>query len=430
MPAPVVNQVQAHSTSITVPATTAGNCAVVGFTSFSTVAPTITSVDLGTSGSPSAHPMTQRQAEIYLLTGDYVGAWIYELADIPAGQTLVTITGTNLDLTAGSGGAEYYEFSTVLTAGEIDGAGNNGHGNTATFSSGATGTLSQSGDIVYGFATTEGGMSTGSPGAPWINTIDTSGFFLSGYLVDATTATETYSGSCTSGQWVAVIIALKTGSGINVNLPVAQVNVAAYPLQPSVSINLPVAIVGIAAYPVSPKTPLTVALPVTLVSEHAYPLTPVTGTGVTLPAAQVGMAAYPLSPVFSTSALVISIVPNTCQDPLEGVTCAPGLGFWGDTGVGVYYQSNLAQVEAAQLFGGGEGIITLIAGADPGGDPAATMQLQTEPLGEGALTFTNITTFQMELNATGIGYPASSATAAAVLNALLVLLNNQGVINL
>jgi hypothetical protein len=429
MPSPVVNQVQTHTTSFTVPATTAGNCAVVAFTSFGTTAPTITSVDLGTSGSPSANPMTQRQAEIYDLSGTYVAAWIYELANIPAGQTLITITGTHLDLTAGDGGGEYYELSTVLTSGEIDGAGNNGHGNSATFSSGSTGTLSQNGDIVFGFATAAGGMSTSSPGSPWVNTIDTSGIFLAGYLQDATTAAETYGpGTCTSGQWVALVIALKTSSGVNVSLPVAQVNVAEYALNPSVNITLPVAALIIAGYPVSPKNPLIVALPVAQITQQSYPATPVIGKGVTLPVAGQFIVAYPMVPFYSTSVLLMSLVPIRCDDPLEGVPCSPGLTFFG-TAAGLIFQPSLS-ASPASVFSGGDGIIELIAGSDAGGDPSAVMQLQTEPAGEGVMTFQNMTTFLMELNATGIGYPATSGTAASVLNALLVLLNDQGIINL
>jgi hypothetical protein len=188
-----VQAVTAYSTSVTISATGSGNTVVVCIcTGAEFGAPTVTSVKLGTAS------LTQAVSKVYDYDSDFwASVWIYYLSGVASGQTSITITGnSNLDVAADSGGVTVYEFAGVAASASLDKT-NSAEGSSTTWTSGASGTLSQASEVAVGVVCigSDSGL-TGPSG--WTNAIYTGDAGASGYLVVSSTASVTYSGSQSS----------------------------------------------------------------------------------------------------------------------------------------------------------------------------------------------------------------------------------------
>jgi hypothetical protein len=350
MPTPT-QVVKSNTLTTTIAATTGGgtHALIVVINSFSTTTPSVTSVDLG------ATALTSVVSKVENTGGQFAGTWQYLLTGIANGQTTVTITGSNLGVTSGDGGICILEVPAVT--GVDTGKTNTGGASSATYSSGSTGALSQSGDFVVGTADAD------APASPavWTNTTDAGNSWVTGYQTDASTTALTFTDTCTAGIWSACIAAYTTTSAINVALPVAQVNVAGFALQPSINVNLPVAQVNVTAHPI------------------------VSVLSVFLPVAQVGVTAHPLNPAYSPVALFMALTSIAAADPIEGIFCQIGVSIFPPSGVrtGVNMYGSLAQAAsgiAGGLFGiGGQpGDVQMSSGQASGTDVAATVYVESQ----------------------------------------------------
>jgi hypothetical protein len=114
------------------------------------------------------------------------------------------------------------EWSGVSSSGAVDKT-NSGNGATTAFSSGATGTLTQSAEIVHGAVmctTLSAAPTITGPGSPWTNLAQVSAgdyAMMVGYQVVSATTTQTYSGTQTGISFeenTAVIVSLKQQTAI------------------------------------------------------------------------------------------------------------------------------------------------------------------------------------------------------------------------
>lgn len=198
-------------------ATTAGNCLVVavGGTQSSTN-PSVTGVTIGGSADNFA------KAKSVNVAGDAdAEAWVDP--NCVGSQTSVVIT-----FAAGSGtsqgcGAWVMEWSGLASA-PTDKT-NSGTGGTSSWSSGASGTLTQASEVVIGcvMSFTSGG-SLSTPTSPWTElgtlTAGTGNNFAAGYQIVSATTSLTYNSTLSGGAqaWAAVIVSLEastlvTGTG-------------------------------------------------------------------------------------------------------------------------------------------------------------------------------------------------------------------------
>ena len=163
-------------------------------------------------------------------------AAIWTDQDCASGQTSVVVS-----FTGGVGADIEYavrveEWSGLAASGAVDKT-NSGNGQSTSFSSGATGTLTKADELVVGcvFIAPETTATITGPSAPWTNTTPVSpanGYYLvTGYQVVSADTTQTYSGTSTaSGYYGAVIVSLEETSNVTVALGTVAVEVAAQPL--------------------------------------------------------------------------------------------------------------------------------------------------------------------------------------------------------
>lgn len=192
--------------------TTAGNCLLVAVgATRSTTNPAVTGITLGGSAGNFAIAKGQNTA------GD-ADAEIWVDPNCAGSQTSVVITFSAGSGTGQGNAAWVMEWSGLVTSAATDKT-NGGSNTNGTFSSGATGTLTQASEVIIGcvmtFAT---GGTISAPGAPWTElgslTAGTNNSFAAGWQVVSATTTQTYNGTVSgSGQvWASVVATFKAST--------------------------------------------------------------------------------------------------------------------------------------------------------------------------------------------------------------------------
>ena len=212
----VVSTTTANTLSVTIPATTAGSTLVVAVSSVNTTGPaTVSGVTLGGSGTGFTQAAAI-DADSVPVDNAYNDAILWVGQDIAGGQTAVVVSGTNLHVTAGSGGVIVYEI-TGLPGAVLD-QSSTGKSDTgsSSWSSGTTGTTTTADEIWVGLVNCING-GPGAPGTPWTSTSDPNSSpspWLVGYQVVSATGTATWSGTNAGGSypWAAAVITLKSGA--------------------------------------------------------------------------------------------------------------------------------------------------------------------------------------------------------------------------
>jgi hypothetical protein len=201
------------SLSLTLAAgTTAANCLAVAAGSFASTTRTVSGITLGGSAGNFALAKGQTQ------TGsEDVRCEIWTDQNCAGGQTAVAITYSG-SATVNAGWAE--EWSGILTSAAVDKT-NGGGATTTSWSSGATGTLTQASEVVLGavFCFTGSTLTITPPGSPWTNLgqqgASSGGGLQAGYQIVTATTSLTYNGT-QNGVSVevnaAVIVTLKAAA--------------------------------------------------------------------------------------------------------------------------------------------------------------------------------------------------------------------------
>jgi hypothetical protein len=224
--AALVNVTKATSLSITIPATTQGNCLVV------TV---MVNNNGGSTGSVSGITLGGSAGNFALAKAQHVTNGISASADViiwtdqscAGGQTAIVISGSNLTLIDG---IAVYEFSGVLPSLALDKT-TSSSGTSTSYTSGATATLSQPAEIAVG-AIAASSANVTAPAVSWID--ESSGLnntCKTGYQITSSTNALTYNGSMTSDVWAAAVITLKTTvAGTSSSIPAPFSLTSPYPL--------------------------------------------------------------------------------------------------------------------------------------------------------------------------------------------------------
>jgi hypothetical protein len=440
----VVQTVKSNTATTTI-AATGTNTLVVCINSFGSSAPSISSVKLGTAS------LTLAVDKILSSSGEYA-SWIYYLSGIAAGQTSVVISGTNLGLTSGDGGVSVYEVSGL---GAIDKTNSGSSTSGSTYSSGATGTLSQASELVIGTANAD------TPAAPtgFTTVTDSGDAWISGYEIVSATTSVTFSATG-AAPWTACIASFKGLSGTSVALDTATNTIAAY--SPGVvagPIQLATATVSVAAHPVTPSTFTSVALttatvtvaahspgivagPIALLAASVTITAPSPGlrVSVALTTAAVTIAAHPLA-LPRTVALHVASVTVTAHVPsvvitiprlVASITATSGTDPYGNTyeaGICVYGTSgSFAQLTEGQLqfmgtadqstpasvvTGGLAGLLEMSSGGVSEGDNEATIVLVSADANEGVSAIDLTSCDQVQVQTLVVGGQAISPGQAS-----------------
>lgn len=184
----------ANTLTPTIPATTAGRNLIVCINSFNASSPAVTSVKLGTVA------MAQAISKIQSASG-FCSSWIYYLGNIAAGQTAVTIAGSNLSVDTGSGGVDILEVAGLKNSSQLDKSNFGSAASGTAWTSNSTGTLSQSDELVVG--TADGfGM---SDAAGWTMVTGGGTSRRTGYKIVSANTAQTFNSTQTFSTWAAVI---------------------------------------------------------------------------------------------------------------------------------------------------------------------------------------------------------------------------------
>lgn len=196
-----VQIVKSNTLTTTIAKTRAGSTLIVCINSYNTSSISITSVKLGTASLASAESAS---ASVFGTTASY----IYYLDNIAAGQTTVTIAASGLNVASGSGGVCIYEVPQLLTTGSLDVVHPGDATSGTTWSSGSSGTLGQAAEFVVGSAAgPAGGL---SEPAGWVCANDSLTVWVTGYKIVAATTAQTFTGSqSSSNPWASVIASFK-----------------------------------------------------------------------------------------------------------------------------------------------------------------------------------------------------------------------------
>jgi hypothetical protein len=446
----VVQSVSSNSTSITVTSTGAGNTMVVCIMGASgSGTPSVSGVTLGGSSTGWS------QAESETGASNEAFSAIWTNSNIAGSQTAVVVSGSNLDVASGYGGILVYEISGLKTSSALD-KSNKGTATSNSWSSGATGTLTQSSEIVIGCCNASSTLS--GPSSPWTN--KTAGnYAIAGYQIVSATTSQTYSGtgSGTTFPYAACVISLEASNTVAVSLPVATVAVAA-PLPSMVTgVSIPVSTLAIAAHTVTPFISTVVALPVATVTVaahspgiavgpiglHVASVTVAAHTVTAVIAVPLGVATVAIaahSPGISTGPIALHVASVTISAPVPtvvitvprlvaSIAATSGTDPWGNpypAGVAVFgpdgsyvqltdgqLQFNAGNGYPAYVLGPGEGILELSSGQTSSGDSPALIDLVSADANEGisAIDLTSADQVQIEtliLNGQTISVPQGS----------------------
>ena len=192
----VVHTTAANSLTVTIPATTAGNCLVVCVASLNATTPaSISGITLGGSADNFAQAVAN--------TAQTASAFIWADPNCAGGQTSVVISGAHLTVSAGNGGVVVYEVSGLAASSPVDKTSSGNAASGTTWSSGTTAATTQAAEFWAGVADA---FNPVGPGAPWNNT--TAGTScIAGQQITSATGTATYNGTCTNTGPVAAAVA-------------------------------------------------------------------------------------------------------------------------------------------------------------------------------------------------------------------------------
>lgn len=189
------------SLSVTIPSTTAGNTLVVCVMSYSfTAQGSVSGITLG----GSAGNFSQLCAAHETNGTFWSDTFIWADPNCAGSQTAIVVSGTNLTITSG-GLVVVYEVSGLGTA--VLDVSSTGNGNSASYSSGTTGTTATASEFWVG-AVGAGNFIT-KPGSPWTDSGGGVSEAASGYQIVSSTGTATYSGTLTSNPWSAAVVTLR-----------------------------------------------------------------------------------------------------------------------------------------------------------------------------------------------------------------------------
>lgn len=205
----VVSTTTANSTSVTIPATTAGNCLVVCVMSQQTAAQaSVSGITLGGSAGNFADLKDEHFSHTSIST-TFWDTFVWADPNCAGGQTSVAISGSNIGVLGGGngGGVVVFEISGLASSSVLD-AFSIGAAFSSSWSSGTSGTTTQASEIAIG--ATSGANTITGPGAPWTNSAPTSTACLAGYNILSSTGSVTYSGTSVGSGYAAVVVTLKT----------------------------------------------------------------------------------------------------------------------------------------------------------------------------------------------------------------------------
>jgi hypothetical protein len=203
MPISLANPTKANTLSVTIPATTAGNCLVVLISSFnSTGTATVSGITLG--GSADNFSQAEVANRVSTSFTDSI-AWIDP--NCAGGQTAIVISGTNLSVTSGNGGVTVLEVAGLPSA-VLDKKSAGTGGGAGPADSGTTAATSAAAEFWAGNAT---GGGIAAAGGSWTDESPAGGGASTGYQITSATGTADYSAAVT-GDWSALVITLKAGA--------------------------------------------------------------------------------------------------------------------------------------------------------------------------------------------------------------------------
>ena len=197
------------SVTVTLSPTGGGNCLVVCIGGLAGSAPSVSGVTLG--GAAGNFALARKQAVASFTDGD---CEIWTDQNCAGGQTAVTVTfsGSQTDAYAW-----VMEWSGIAGTGAVDKT-NSGSTTSSPSSSGSTGTLTNTSEVVIGASLASGvaGSSQAGPGSPWTNLAQLpagNGSLIAGYQIVTANTAQTYSATISGGNGVyetaAVIVTLK-----------------------------------------------------------------------------------------------------------------------------------------------------------------------------------------------------------------------------
>lgn len=200
-PSLVGSPVVANSLSVTIPATTAGNCLVVAVGAYGTGAMSITGMTLGGAAGNFAELTSDQNPS----GSERLSAFIWACPDCAGGQTAVAVTASGLNVSASFGAVTVYEVAGLAaTIAAVTDQVSHSQGSAAAWTSLATATTTHADEFWVGVADTYN-AATG-PASPWTNNGQTYG--ISGYQIATATGAATYSGTQTAAIWAAAVAAL------------------------------------------------------------------------------------------------------------------------------------------------------------------------------------------------------------------------------
>jgi len=188
---------------------TATNSVFVAVISFNSSNVTIATSAVTVAGQ-SLTKLVEAQSAYLNSQTNYVSIW--GAANSPGGSKTVSATSPNSSLNPADG-LVIWEASGLGTSWAVD-KSNSGSGSGTAVSSGATGALSNAGQLVLG-AMLAGQQTTGTPtGLTNTQAIDAGAFQYSwgGDSIDSTAASYTFAATATSGTNVAAIVTVNPAS--------------------------------------------------------------------------------------------------------------------------------------------------------------------------------------------------------------------------
>jgi hypothetical protein len=416
----IVQQVTAHATPVTIAATGAGNCLVVAVASQSTVgAGAITAMTLGGAAgnfavAEEAHGVSGAQH------GDAF-AWVDQ--NCAGGQTTVAITGTNLNVAAGSGGIVVYEVSGLSASTVLDRHSPGNAASGTTYDSGSTAATIQAIEFWVGVCAAPSAVQSAGFTGP-TTAIGTGG--VVGTQITSATGVARYTGTCNTHAWGAVVATFLPNI-LNVNLALGTEVIAGLAVKANpVNVNLALGTVAVAGLPVTAQV----------------------NVGPTLAAGSVIVRGFPVSAKI-TKNLIIAIASDVGIDPVTGATYQVGYNNF-DPADARHFVNIIDQVISAQFpgqanFGGlffdTPGAYSLISGQNvPGDSEAGVFVFSGNVAGLGGNSLIQLIADQMQLRGASqnipgpavAGFPvsggASTATIVAALNAFYQAIRNLGLI--
>lgn len=180
----------------TLTATGSGNALIVCVMNVGGSAATLSGITIGGSAS--------NFASVVAAASGGVQTWIWACPSAPTGQTALAVNGSSFANSGGSAGVVAYEVSALAaTLAVMNDKSSPGTGSGASWSSGASGALSQAAEFAAGCAASFLGTPAG-PSSPWTNT-SPSAALIAGQQVTSSASSLTYSGTGGSSTWAACV---------------------------------------------------------------------------------------------------------------------------------------------------------------------------------------------------------------------------------